>query len=265
MIGQSPAHFLLRAGRSLDVVQRRARFRLVSSPLNPWGVPVLQTAEFAGKRVIIIGPAETVTDDLSGADADNYDIVVRLNNGIALALDNPSLFGSRTDVLFHNLKEQGERSAGAITLALLRSHGVRTCVFPHWSFKGSKRRLYAKRQELRSAPDITLKVPPSRFCDSLRRELGGMQPTVGTSAAAFFLSCDLREFALHGFSFFETAYHAGYNDEVRSAADALHWAKAKAVHEPGREKQVVRAHIALAEKRGMTITLGRNVKRHLFG
>lgn len=252
-------------GRAADLAQRRARFRLISSPLNPWGVPVLRTGDFTGKRVIVIGPAETVPEDLRGVEVDAYDVIVRLNNGIALATDNPGLLGSRTDVLFHNLHETGERSAGEIPVALLRSHGVRTCVFPHWGFKGSKRRLYAKRRQLRSAPDITLKVPPGRFCETLRRELGGMQPTVGTSAIAFFLACDLRELAVHGFTFFETPYLAGYNCAVRTAADASAWAKSSQVHEPGRDKQLIRHRAALAERRGLRLSLGANVQKHLGG
>lgn len=261
--GPSEATFL-RVGRALDLGQRRIRFRISASPLNPWRVPVLRRADYAGKRVIIIGPASTVADDLAAGGIDDFDVVVRLNNGIALAQRHPDLLGLRTDVLFHNLKEGGDRSAGAIPPELLRVHGVTTCVFPHWGFKGNKDRFYRKRRQLQDVAGITLKVTPPAFCERTRLELGGMQPTVGSSAILFFLGCELCELAIHGFTFFETPYLAGYNDAVDTPEAARLWARASQVHAPGLEKSLIGRRVAAAESQGMTVTLGRNVRRHLI-
>jgi hypothetical protein len=223
---------------------------------------VLLPNAFTGKRVIIIGPASTALDDLTATDVDGFDVIVRLNNGIALALSNRGL-GNRTDILFHNLVENGERSAGVISAQLLRSHGVHTCVFPHWGFKGSKARLYKKVQALKSEPDVRVVVPPVAFCEGVRRSLGGLQPTVGASAILFFLSCDLRELAIHGFTFFETPYLAGYNDAVTTAKTARAWAEATGVHAPAREKDLIARRVSAAVERGLAVALGKNVQRHL--
>lgn len=253
------------AGRALDVIQRRIRFKVVASSLNPWRIPPLQASAFRGKSVIIIGPAETVVEDLENVSVDDYDVVVRLNNGIALAQRNPTVLGLRTDVLFHNLVEHGDRSAGAIPAPLLEEQGVRFLVFPHWGFKGSKSRLYKKREELHGFHVTELVVPPTGFCERVRRLLEGFQPTVGTSAILFFLSAQPREVAIHGFTFFQTPYLLGYNDAVATADEARAWAAASSVHDPSREKEAVKSYIAAAEQRGVRVALGANVRRFLMG
>ncbi|AJD42369.1 hypothetical protein RGR602_CH03052 [Rhizobium gallicum bv. gallicum R602sp] len=256
---------LSQTGRTLDVIQRWMRFKFIASPLNPWRIPLLNASAFAGKRVIIIGPAQTVVEDLENVSVDGYDVIVRLNNGIALAQKNPSVLGSRTDVLFHNLMEHGDRSAGAIPAPLLREQGVRFLVFPHWGFKGSKSRLYKKREELHGCQATELVVPSTRFCEGVRRQLDGFQPTVGASAILFFLSAQCREVAIHGFTFFQTPYLLGYNDAVATADEARAWAAASYVHDPAREKTVVMRYISAAEQRGVRVALGANVRRFLFG
>ena len=255
---------LRQVGRTLDVIQRWIRFKIVASHLNPWRIPSLRAAAFAGKRVIIIGPAQTVVEDLEDVSVDEYDVIVRLNNGIAIARENPSILGSRTDVLFHNLTEHGDRSAGAIPASVLREQGVRFLVFPHWSFKGSKSRLYKKREELHGSQAIQLVVPSTCFCELVRRQLGGLQPTVGTSAILFFLRAQCREVAIHGFTFFQTPYLHGYNDAVATADEARAWVAASCVHDPSRERKVVISYISAAEQRGVRVALGANVRRFLL-
>lgn len=257
---------LRNTGKQLDLLQRRLRFLIAASAANPWRMQVLDRNLFRDKRVVILGPAQTLFDDMQGLDVKSFDFIVRLNNGIALALEHPEKLGSRTDILFHNLNEDGARNAGAIPPSLLIQHKVRFCVFPHWGFKGSKTRktrLYAKRKELSVYPQVSLVVPPAKFCEQVRRDLAGNQPTTGTSAILFFLQCDLKELQLHGFSFFETRYVPGYNHAVTTDKEAQDWAAASTVHDPSREKAPIRNSIAEARKAGMTVILGNNVARFL--
>ena len=255
--------FLTRAGRRLDLFQRRLRFQVIASRFNPRRIPVLDRNSFRGSRVIVLGPASTVLEDLDAVDVDSFDFIVRLNNGIALALQNPDVLGSRTDILFHNLNETGDRSAGAIPIPLLLKHKVRHLVFPHWGFRGSKAGLYTKKVEVGSHPQISLVVPPAAFCEGVRQRLADHKPTTGASALLFFLECDLHELQVHGFTFFQTAYLTGYNDAVKSDDDASDWVAASNIHDPLREKAVLREAIDEARDRGMTVTLGKNVARHL--
>lgn len=249
--------------KRLDLAQRRIRFAILASVLNPKRIPTLHHDLFRGKRVIIVGPAQTVYDDLKDTDVDGFDVVVRMNSGLTLAKRNQAVLGTRTDVLFHNLNEDGVRSATAIPVEVLHTHGVRFCVFPHWSFKGSKARVYRKQQELEGS-GIALRVPPVRFCSRLRHDLDDHQPTVGTSAIMFFLACDVTELAIHGFTFFETPYAPTYNDSVQTSDDAQAWVAASEVHDPKREKILIAQRIAQARSHGLNVILGRNVSLHLM-
>jgi len=249
-------------GRRLDLAQRWLRFMLSASALNPHRMTTLPQDMFAGKRVIIVGPAETVIDDLRNVRVDDYDVIVRMNNGLFLADGDPERLGSRTDVLFHNLTETGPRGTMPIPPDALLSRGVKTCIFPHWSFKGSKARVYRKRDELKDS-GVDLRVPPVRFCSRLRHDLDGFQPTVGTSAIIYFLGCPLAELAIHGFTFFQTVYQAGYNDTVRTQEDARKWVAASEVHDAARERQLISRRVAEMRIAGMKIELGRNVGPYL--
>jgi len=265
MNDQKKSTWLRSTLRRFDQVQRRLRFRIAASPINPWAFPTLDASIFIGKSVVIVGPAKTVVDDIGKLNLDEYDVVVRLNNGIALAEHaNPAL-GTRTDILFHNLTEQGERSAGAIPLSLLEQKEVRFLVFPHWGFKGSKTRLYKKREELRYSNVTKIVVLPTKFCEQIRQQLDGNQPTVGTSAMLFFLTAECKEVAIHGFTFFETPYLAGYNDAIKTRIHAQAWAEKSQVHDPGKEKVLVAKYVSEARSRGRLITLGKNVRKTLFG
>lgn len=252
-----------RAGRSLDLLQRRIRFSIRASALNPRRPPVLDQDVFRGSRVIVLGPAATVLSDIQDTDVDGFDVIVRLNNGIALALENPQALGSRTDVLFHNLNETGPRHAGEIPPSLLLMHKVRFLVFPHWTFRGDKARLNEKRRELSFHPQPSLVVPPASFCGRVRQRLADHKPTTGISALLYFLECDLKELQVHGFTFFQTPYLAGYNDEVKTDEEAAKWVGASNIHDPIREKAVLLEEIEKARGRGMIVTLGDEVARHL--
>ena len=256
---------MLRFSDQLTEARQRLQFRINSSKHNPFRIPLLQGDGFAGKRVIVVGPASTVKQDVLGVDVDSYDVVVRLNKGIELAIsDAEGHLGTRTDVLFHNLVESGQRNAGKIPPELLRHHGVKTVVFPHWTPIGSKRRVHAKHRQLYSLPDLQLVVLHADFCSQLRRLLGGVPPTVGTSAVLYFLTCELEELAIHGFTYFETPYLSGYNDLVRTAADAQKWiAQSPVHHDPGAEKLLTLKWIAEARRRGMKVSLGSGVEHHL--
>ncbi|MFP5077243.1 hypothetical protein ACLE20_08030 [Rhizobium sp. YIM 134829] len=256
--------FLTRLGRQIDLAQRRLRFRLADSRFNPRRIPTLDPQRFAGLRVIIIGPAATVVEDLAGIDVDGFDVIVRLNNGIPPALAAPAVLGARTDILFHNLNETGPRPAGAIPPELLRRAGVKICVFPHWGFQGNKRALERKRRELSGVSEVSLQVPPARFYEGLRRDLDGLKPTIGLVAIAYFLACPLRELQIHGFTFFQTRYLPGYNDQVTTDEDARRWVGSSERHDPARERLLVQQTLQRARDRDLTVTLGRHVETHLW-
>ena len=245
------------SARALNAILRGWRDRLRGARWAPWGGDILRPEVFQGKRVIIVGPAETVVDDLAGTDVDSYDVVVRLNNGLALAAARPELLGRRTDILIHNLREDGPRSAGAIPAEVLHRNDVRMLVYPHWH----RRAFRAKRDALARNGGPPLKLIPPVMLRRMRDDLGGRRPTVGACAVMFFLDAPIRELAIHGFTFFETAYAPGYNDAVRTAAEARAWVDARGTHEPVSEKRAIARRLAAPNV--PPVTLGQGVRRHL--
>ena len=242
---------------SFKARHKSLRDRLLLAPWMPGRPEILNPEDFAGRRVIIIGPAETLAEDLGGTDVDGFDVVVRLNNGISLAETRPDRFGRRTDLLFHNLRETGPRSAGAVPGGFLHRKGVGALVFPHWG----RKQYLAKRASLRREGGPPLKILPLEMMRELQEDLRGHKPSIGLCAIAFFLDSPAAEVALHGFTFFETRYAPGYNDVVRSAGDARAWVDARGAHDPGLEKALLRTRLSGPQR--TVVTLGRNVRRHL--
>lgn len=247
--------------RSLERHQRSLRNRIALWPGLPGAPDILDPERFAGRRVIVIGPAETLADDLEGTVVDGFDVVVRLNNGLSLADTRPDLFGRRTDILVHNLRETGPRNAGEIPASLLTDKGVSMLVYPHWRRSADRRAYRAKRTALKRAGGPPLSILPPEIMREIRADLGNRAPTVGISAILFFLATPASELAIHGFTFFETRYASGYNDAIRSGAEARAWVDARGAHEPLSEKRLLRKRLALPH--APRVILGRNVRRHL--
>lgn len=57
------------------------------------------------KNIVIVGPAPYLNSQNKGSFIDKYDIVVRCNKGHNL-IENPSVFGSRTDILYHCVNQK---------------------------------------------------------------------------------------------------------------------------------------------------------------
>ncbi|MFD2740989.1 hypothetical protein ACFSUD_15495 [Sulfitobacter aestuarii] len=242
---------------SLERSKRSMRDRILLAPWMPGRPDILEPQEYADRRVIVIGPAETLADDLNGTEVDEFDVVVRLNNGISLAASRPELFGQRTDLLFHNLRETGHRSAGEIPGEFLMRHGVDTVVFPHWG----RKQYWKKRASLQREGGPPLKILPIEMMQGLREDLSDRKPTIGLCAIMFFLASPVSELAIHGFTFFETRYAPGYNDAIRTAGDAQTWVDARGAHDPLSEKNLLRARLAKPDI--PLVTLGRNTRRYL--
>ena len=92
---------------------------------------------------------------------------------------------------------------------------------------------------------------------------GILLPFVFGMAIAYFLACPLRELQIHGFTFFQTRYLPGYNDQVTTDEEAKRWVAASERHDPVRERRLVQERLRAAQAAGLTVTLGRHVETHL--
>jgi len=167
----------------------------------------LYTDLLRGRRVCIVGAADTTKGMGRGAAIDSYDLVVRINSQWpvkpALAPD----IGSRADILYHCCNTHSPIAR------------LRVPEFPNLKFAW-----YETNVETDLLIDLCRQhnVPCGPF-DRLRQALTsdlGSVPNTGTIAIAQMLATDLKELHVTGFSFYSTQYYDGY---VAKGAKFKYW------------------------------------------
>lgn len=216
-------------------------------------VSVLDPAMFKGQRVLIIGPARTITDDLAAIDTGRFDVIVKMNNGLDTPVTTLGDDRLRCDVLFHSLT----RDARPVTPEKLQQAKVRILVHRTPTRSALLRTLIACEDFGEVCPEVRY-LPQDHYA-ALVHAIAGFSPTTGLLCASFFLAAPVQEVAIMGFTFFQTRYAIGYDDEVGTDAQAVARIAAAAHHAPDREAIVLAERVQQARQRGVTVTLGRNV------
>lgn len=181
----------------------------------------LNSRVFDGKRIIVVGPAASSLNYLPAEEIDKFDYIVRINSSHHNMESTKSRSGSRTDVLFHNLLEEGERSAGRIEKAKLEAQKTQLIVFPNTT-RGNYRTYLSKRRKF-ARENIKIYRTPLKIYRMLFKHLG-VAPTTGLTTLAFFLGCKVAELHITGFTFFTSAYVPGYKENVDTDEDIKKWA-----------------------------------------
>lgn len=212
----------------------------------------LNPAGFAGQRVLILGPARTLSDDLAGLDPTRFDLFIKMNNGLDTPIPALGDAALRCDVLFHSLTDE----ARPVDHEKLRAANVRLLVH-RTATKGAF--LHTLIAASHFGPSVAVRHIPHDVYHALGRKLGGASPTTGLVCADFFLSAPVREVAIMGFTLFSTAYLTGYDDTVASDAEAVARIAAKGHHNPLREVALLVDMVGHARRRGVIVTLGKGV------
>lgn len=215
----------------------------------------LDPALFAGTRVLLLGPARTLAEDLAGLRLSEFDLVVKMNNGLHLPVTEDGRESWRCDVLFHSLTE----GAKPVAPADLARAGVRVLVH-RTTGRGRLPETLAARRRL--APVALRIVPPARY-KALAVRLGGASPTTGLVALDAILAARPARLAVAGFTFFATRYAPGYDDRDRTDADSLARVRAAGHHDPEAERRLVRDLLAQARTAGLDLHLGPQVAEAL--
>ena len=140
----------------------------------------------AGKRIALVGNAQSLTDRRYGMMIDAADVVVRCNRAIVV---NGVSHGYRTDWLVTGLP---------LTLGSARARGIELVI---WSSR-SRRTM----RNLPAWPALTgcLLLYPDRRIESLRRMIGKV-PSTGMKAIDLLLAADCRQLDVYGFDFAQSA------------------------------------------------------------
>lgn len=213
---------------------------------------ILEPEMFRGQRILIIGPARTVEDDLSTIDTAGYDSVVKLNNGLDTPINASGLRPLQCDILFHSLTPDTR----PITPEMLKQARVRLLV--HRTPKRSAF-LHTLQASDRYSDVCSTKNIPCHLYDELSKMLDGAAPTTGLVCAYFFLNAPIREIAIAGYTFFSTSYIEGYNDAVTSDKVAASRIADMGHHAPKLEAHILAEMVKRAREKGKIVILGKSL------
>lgn len=217
---------------------------------------VFDAAAFENKRVLIIGPAEGVENEIGDLSFSDFDYIVKLNNGVNVALrDKLHKDSWRCDILFHSMSSD----LPPPTACDLERASVKIIVHrtPAKKYLLETLRHVRNFRKNRSLAQIRY-IDPSRYA-ALKACLGGYSPSTGLVAIDFFLGCETSRLSIVGFTFFSTKYVPGYRDTVLSNEDAANRVAAAGHHNPEGERRFVAARFAGALEAGRVIHLGSTV------
>lgn len=220
----------------------------------------------SGKSVLIVGPAGTAEEELRGVDIGAFDIVIRINRAVELDSLGDGIGRNRFNTYIRN--QNGNRAgalAGHYTGQRLRARGVENLVFLFYRWRELPKlvRKLVFLPLLRIPLDVYFIGP--RFLNALADRLHGAKPTAGMAALEWVLAQDFARFHVVGFTFFQTGYVQGYNDDFTSDARAEERLKGLMerdktyAHKPDFERAYFRRRVAEERARGKRVILGRRV------
>ncbi|TKA96435.1 hypothetical protein FAZ78_11465 [Cereibacter changlensis] len=213
----------------------------------------LSSESFRDLRILILGPAKTAFNDLRKIDASQYDIVVRMNNGISIDFPLRNASKRRCEVLFHPLTDDLD----PLDASSINVSGARILVHRTPKRSAFLSTLLAER---RFAGVAEVKIIPVEKYDILSADLEGYSPSTGLICASFFLDSPAKEVAIVGFTFFTTAYVEGYDPSVTSDEAAAAKVRRADHHNPEAEALHFDKAISIAAAAGKIVTLGESVQ-----
>lgn len=195
---------------------------------------------FRGKRVAIIGGADSVLKEKSGAYIDDFDVVVRINKGVDVVAAQHEYIGSKTDVLFHCFYvRENDRGSSPITIDLWKEKQVGKLIFSHnyrcssYSLQNFIYFLKHTKGSFRFA-----QVPKRLFYKNMRitKPYG---PTTGLIAINTVFNCQPTELYIKGITFFKTPHDPSYREGAPEQYQKM-FAEHKS-HDPEAEYQHVKS------------------------
>ena len=190
-----------------------------------------------GKRVALLGPANSVVGSKAGALIESYDLVARLNFQWPIQADLRADIGERMDILYHCCNGDLEIES------LFRSGLAGTVKFVCWQFNVDSWKL-AQYCEDAGVPSLDVESVYEELLDAT-----GTFPNTGTVAISNLLQYEIDELYIHGISFYQDPYHPNYratgiaeyeayrsgrSSQIRmhQVAPQLEWFKRLCTHEP---------------------------------
>jgi len=188
---------------------------------------------FKGKRVAVIGAADSAFEKENGDYIDSFDVIVRVNKAPhSWSPEKAKFIGRRTDILFHSFYENTDSGGGPIDFQLYEQQGIQFIVNPNYNIKGIWTHLNYYKRNLNNNLTYIL----ARSCSKkINKNFGKWIPTVGFSALHTVLNSKCKEVFITGFTFFKTPYAVDYRNQLTSMEANQKHIKNQGLHNPDLE------------------------------
>lgn len=198
---------------------------------------------FRGKRVAIIGGADSVMAAKLGEYIDEFDVVVRINKGVHVIEKQKEFVGTRTDFLFHSFMDNPtDMGSSPITPKLWEDYKVGRIIY------GSS--VFNTKQNKQGIYDILLfvrktlgKVHFSEVKNTLYiKNLNAIfpfRPTHGFIAINTIFECSPKELYITGITFFKTPHNNEYRTNTTGSFKEIFTGKPGA-HNPDAEYDYIK-------------------------
>lgn len=241
---------------------KRFQLRGVYRELNPYLRDDLKPL-FEGKRVAIVGPADSATMEKKGEYIDGFDLVIRLNKGYQL-LQNEDIrhyVGSRTDVLFSRLDNRECLNPETFDDKLLESQKIQHLVgFWRTEPYGAYHRVLSFVREHSARFGSKIKLLTLETYTEILKSIGYSKPSVGYIALRTVLESDVKLLYVTGITFYLTGYQTGYRDDVTRESQIEKFKRRVDGHNPEKERI---AFLKLYEKHKDRIELDSFLASHM--
>lgn len=165
---------------------------------------------FKGKRVAVIGGADSAFKEKLGSYIDGFDVVVRINKGVEVIDKHSEYIGKRTDVLFHCFFDgPSERGGSPITLELWNSNDVKRIIFSH-NILFPEYGFHLKKSIQQNKGNIRLSQLSLNEINSCFAKIEPYHPTTGLIAINTLFNAQPKELYITGITFFKTCHNQDY-------------------------------------------------------
>lgn len=187
-----------------------------------------------GKRVIILGPAESSLSYMSSEAIDSFDFVIRLNKSHLNLHEYTDKLGTRTDILFHCCVPDPIGGCGFPDEDALIKQKNQYIIY---STDIPKLRYHFHRCLVKFRK-INWHILNRQYFHDILKVYKGKIPTTGFQALNYLLRQDLNELHITGFTFLRTPYIDGYRDSHKTPERINKLVKDAGFHDPDAELEL---------------------------
>lgn len=202
-------------------------------------------AQLNGKRIALVGPANSAFNTGRGKYIDDFDYVIRINKAPfqLQAGKHAADIGTKTDILFHSFFENEFSGGGPLDFQLYDALGIRFVINPIPTFFGKRVTFnFYKKYLLKRVVYSLAGRPYARWVTAF----GKFRPTTGFCALHMAMEAGFSELFITGFTFFKTAYGDGYRDSLKDVTVNKQYIRDSDIHNPDIEyeqfKLLLQAH-----------------------